>query len=39
MPADASAPETQIFVSYSHHDAAYLADNSLLGFLRCPFTG
>jgi hypothetical protein len=34
MPAATSAPETQIFVSYSHHDVAYLADNSLLGFLR-----
>ena len=33
MPTDASTPETQIFVSHSHHDAAYLAENSLLGYL------
>lgn len=30
---DASTAETQIFVSYSHHDAAYMAEDSLLGFL------
>lgn len=34
MPIDTSTPETQIFISYSHHDAGYLAENSLLGFLR-----
>lgn len=34
MPADASAAVTRIFVCYSHHDAAYMADSSLLGFLR-----
>lgn len=33
MPADTSAPETQVFVCYSHHDVAYLRKNSLLGFL------
>lgn len=29
-----SAPLVRIFVSYSHKDAEYLADDSLLGFLR-----
>jgi hypothetical protein len=33
MSTDASTIETQIFVSYSHQDAAYMADNSLLGYL------
>jgi hypothetical protein len=34
MHTETSSPETQIFVSYSHHDAAYVAENSLLGFLN-----
>jgi len=34
MPANTSGAVTNIFVSYSHHDASYLADDSLLGYVR-----
>jgi hypothetical protein len=33
MATDSPTTETQIFVSYSHHDAAYVGKDSLLGFL------
>lgn len=34
MSTDSPISETQIFVSYSHHDAAYVAEDSLLGYLK-----
>jgi hypothetical protein len=33
MSTESSTAETQIFVSYSHHDALYVGKDSLLGFL------